>query len=327
MGKNEVVARNGTESLQLIKSPECRKRTLRTADYFPFGLPSRTFQPSYKWGFNGKENDREVLTGGRFQDYGFRAYRPDLGRFFAVDPLKGDYPELTTYQFASNTPIQAIDLDGLEMYVATYRYSNGLPSSVELKAISAKSTGKIVEDMAFKIGADPITNSKVYVRHLDSKGKEVRSPEERNELNKVEKQLSRNLSGDNFGNDAEKIYYDMSDQKNGQNRGAKSEDFESGKFKLVSAKGKLGQTGSSWQGDENGSSHSFLTSGSSDFRSGKGDLLYVSNATKQTEINVGKGLGKMGVKLPDIIVGKKDTKTWERKDAPSMSTFKLEKKP
>jgi len=32
MGKNEVVARNGTESLQLIKSPECRKRTLRTGD-------------------------------------------------------------------------------------------------------------------------------------------------------------------------------------------------------------------------------------------------------------------------------------------------------
>jgi len=32
MGKNEVVARNGTESLQLIKSPECRKRTLRTGE-------------------------------------------------------------------------------------------------------------------------------------------------------------------------------------------------------------------------------------------------------------------------------------------------------
>jgi len=38
----------------------------------------------------------------------------DLGRFLSVDPLSPDYPELTTYQFASNTPIMAIDLDGLE---------------------------------------------------------------------------------------------------------------------------------------------------------------------------------------------------------------------
>lgn len=33
----------------------------------------------------------------------------------SVDPLREKYPELTTYQFASNTPIQAIDLDGAEM--------------------------------------------------------------------------------------------------------------------------------------------------------------------------------------------------------------------
>ena len=35
-------------------------------------------------------------------------------RFLSVDPLSKKYPELTPYQFASNTPIQAIDLDGLE---------------------------------------------------------------------------------------------------------------------------------------------------------------------------------------------------------------------
>ncbi|MBT2563794.1 HNH endonuclease [Pedobacter sp. ISL-68] len=33
-----------------------------------------------------------------------------------MDPLQKQYPELTPYQFASNTPIQAIDLDGLEEY-------------------------------------------------------------------------------------------------------------------------------------------------------------------------------------------------------------------
>lgn len=47
-------------------------------------------------------------------DYGFRIYSPSLGRFLSVDPLIQKYPELTPYQFASNTPIQAIDLDGAE---------------------------------------------------------------------------------------------------------------------------------------------------------------------------------------------------------------------
>ena len=43
-----------------------------------------------------------------------RIYDPRLGRFLSVDPITADYPYLTPYQFASNTPIQAIDLDGLE---------------------------------------------------------------------------------------------------------------------------------------------------------------------------------------------------------------------
>ena len=34
----------------------------------------------------------------------------------SVDPLQKRYPELTPYQFASNTPIQGVDLDGREVY-------------------------------------------------------------------------------------------------------------------------------------------------------------------------------------------------------------------
>jgi hypothetical protein len=35
-------------------------------------------------------------------------------RFLSVDPIGREYPELSPYQFASNTPIIAIDIDGLE---------------------------------------------------------------------------------------------------------------------------------------------------------------------------------------------------------------------
>ena len=43
-----------------------------------------------------------------------RIYDPRVGRFLSVDPISRKYPELTPYQFASNRPIDGIDLDGLE---------------------------------------------------------------------------------------------------------------------------------------------------------------------------------------------------------------------
>ena len=86
--------------------------------HYPFGMlqPNRAFSSgnSYRYGFNGKEKDKEVKGEGNQQDYGFRIYDPRLGRFLSEDPITAEYPELTPYQFASNTPIQAIDLDGLE---------------------------------------------------------------------------------------------------------------------------------------------------------------------------------------------------------------------
>ncbi|MBK7181875.1 MAG: hypothetical protein IPH89_02510 [Bacteroidetes bacterium] len=45
-----------------------------------------------------------------------RIYDPRIGKFLSVDPITRKYPELTPYQFASNRPIQAIDIDGLEAY-------------------------------------------------------------------------------------------------------------------------------------------------------------------------------------------------------------------
>ena len=68
----------------------------------------------YTFGFNGKEMDNEVSGQGNQYDYGFRIYNPRLGKFLSVDPLTKSYPWYTPYQFAGNTPIQAIDLDGLE---------------------------------------------------------------------------------------------------------------------------------------------------------------------------------------------------------------------
>lgn len=83
---------------------------------------SSTFSEYYTgycgFAFNGKEKDDEVSGTGNQYDYGFRIYDPLTGKFLSVDPLTKKFPMLTPYQFASNTPIQAIDLDGLESVYA-----------------------------------------------------------------------------------------------------------------------------------------------------------------------------------------------------------------
>ncbi|HTL09870.1 MAG TPA: RHS repeat-associated core domain-containing protein, partial [Chitinophagaceae bacterium] len=91
---------------------------LSASDYYSFGMVSRSAKAptsaSYRYGFNGKENDNEVKGEGNQYDYGFRIYDPRVGRFLSVDPLFKGYPWYTPYQFAGNMPIWAIDLDGLE---------------------------------------------------------------------------------------------------------------------------------------------------------------------------------------------------------------------
>jgi RHS repeat-associated protein len=74
------------------------------------------FNGDYRYGFNGQEKDNEMKGEGNSINYKARIQDTRLGRFLSVDPLTKSYPMLTPYQFASNTPIQAIDLDGLEAY-------------------------------------------------------------------------------------------------------------------------------------------------------------------------------------------------------------------
>ncbi|ATL49391.1 hypothetical protein COR50_20645 [Chitinophaga caeni] len=57
-----------------------------------------------------------------------RVYDPRIGRFLSVDPLAKDYPELTPYQFASNRPIECIDLDGGESAYLTPGGHLSMPS-------------------------------------------------------------------------------------------------------------------------------------------------------------------------------------------------------
>jgi RHS repeat-associated protein len=91
---------------------------LTAQDYYPFGMISRVALPNngqtYRYGFNGKENDNGVKGLGNQQDYGMRIYDPRVGRFLSVDPLAKKYPWYTPYQYAGNKPVWKVDVDGME---------------------------------------------------------------------------------------------------------------------------------------------------------------------------------------------------------------------
>ncbi len=69
----------------------------------------------YRYGFNGQEKDDEIKGAGNSYDFGERIQDPRLGgRFLSIDRLYGKFPFYSPYQFAGNSPLSFIDLDGLE---------------------------------------------------------------------------------------------------------------------------------------------------------------------------------------------------------------------
>jgi RHS repeat-associated protein len=142
-------------------------------DYYAFGgqMPGRSFTLSeanaYRYGFNGKENDNEVKGAGNQQDYGMRIYDPRIGKFLSVDPLQKQYPELTPYQFSSNTPIQASDLDGLEadftkgkVNLLEYNKSDGLETKINIFGINTALTiyNGVVDMAEMATNNNPVAN-------------------------------------------------------------------------------------------------------------------------------------------------------------------------
>jgi RHS repeat-associated protein len=84
--------------------------TISLEEYYPFGETSFGSYAKKRYRFCGKEKDEES---GLYY-YGMRYYSAWSCRFVSVDPLAIKFPYLTPYQYASNDPIGATDLDGME---------------------------------------------------------------------------------------------------------------------------------------------------------------------------------------------------------------------
>ena len=123
-----------------------------------------------------------------------RIYDPRIGKFLSVDPLVKDYSELSPYQFSSNTPIAAIDLDGEEAkvvvtnqitgYTKVHVYGANNVHEVTVRTYKAiikytDKTGKtsvigtfnVTRDGWYGIGTDKNKMAILHNRSSDPKGK------------------------------------------------------------------------------------------------------------------------------------------------------------
>ena len=106
-----------------IKSP-----VVQVDDYYPFGLQfnsySRENSTPNQYLYNGKELQDELSLG--WLDYGARMYMPEIGRWAVIDKKAEVYTNLTTYCYAANTPVNAIDPDGnLVVFINGLSKGNG----------------------------------------------------------------------------------------------------------------------------------------------------------------------------------------------------------
>lgn len=101
-------------------------------------------------------------------------------RFLSVDPITGKYPMLTPYQFASNRPIIAIDMDGLEATDVNTNKIKGEFGQTELAKINAKDYNPWMDLLAHRTPASVFkeANSRFWSRtFVDQKMSEASGDE------------------------------------------------------------------------------------------------------------------------------------------------------
>jgi RHS repeat-associated protein len=114
--------------------------------YYPFGLQLRgtaPIQPStdQRYLYNGKEQ----MEGTGLYAYGFRYYDPVIGRFTGVDPIADQFAFVSGFNYAENSPINGIDLHGLQFVDSNdaFIYIHNGGASLKFENLGAGLKGKI----------------------------------------------------------------------------------------------------------------------------------------------------------------------------------------
>ena len=117
-----------------------------SGDYSAFGVKLRgRGSGDYRYGFQDQEHDTETFRGGSV-NYKYRMHRPDLGRFFSVDPLHRDYPWNSGYAFRENRVVDMIELEGLEMSSYESRFNRNATDYLSQKKSKDEYIGQLVAE-------------------------------------------------------------------------------------------------------------------------------------------------------------------------------------
>ena len=89
------------------------------------------------------ENDNELKGEGNSINYEARMQDTRIGRFLSRDPLAKSFPWYSPYQFAGNTPIWAVDLDGEEEYIYQLKLSKNSEGKPALAIVFVKKVNEL----------------------------------------------------------------------------------------------------------------------------------------------------------------------------------------
>lgn len=93
-------------------------------DYYPFGMimNGRSNNTGTEVNYKYTSKERDLETG--LDYFGARYYDSKIGRWLSVDPLVYKRPGLSPYQYAQNNPLNRVDPDGREVWLAFCRMEN-----------------------------------------------------------------------------------------------------------------------------------------------------------------------------------------------------------
>ena len=132
------------------------------SDYYPFGmmLPGRnSSEEDYRYGFNGMEMDDEISGEGNSYDFGARLYNPRVGRWLSGDPHEHNYPGLSTFVFAFNSPMAFNDPNGKDgiLTIDSENHTITLQTTVHLYGAETADQGQVYAEQ-FNKGMDGLPN-------------------------------------------------------------------------------------------------------------------------------------------------------------------------
>uniref|UniRef100_UPI000AC5F679 RHS repeat-associated core domain-containing protein n=1 Tax=Bacteroides togonis TaxID=1917883 RepID=UPI000AC5F679 len=144
--------------------------------YYPFGgvfANSTSVQP-YK--YNGKELDTK--NGLNWYDYGARHYDPALGRFTTVDRYAEKYSSMSPYQYAANSPVMNIDVNGDSIIVQPN--PNGIIDEIKSwLGFDTKYQSQVKADLKQLKRDDPVVGKMITELEKSENIHEITMPDER----------------------------------------------------------------------------------------------------------------------------------------------------